>query len=190
MQGGSKTRRHCGHGFSTLRGPRCAGVRSALGCRLWLEGGWGVEALVGHQTRPHRDIDLDLEARCEDAALAVLAGMGYTVETNWRPNRVELMLRAAAGRTCTPCSSTRTAPPGRPPVDGGFPRVPAVLLRHRRAAGIPVSFSAPSPDSYAACRRPPEGAGLWPAARSGVPVGRAGQPRQRPSNWLSFQSLA
>ena len=30
-------------------------VRS-LGCRFWLEGGWGVDALVGHQTRPHRDV--------------------------------------------------------------------------------------------------------------------------------------
>ena len=63
---------------------------SALGCRFWLEGGWGVDALVGRQTRAHRDLDVDLEARCEESALAVLAEMGYTVETDWRPNRVEL----------------------------------------------------------------------------------------------------
>ena len=65
-------------------------VLYALGCRFWLEGGWGVDALVGHQTRPHRDLDVDLEARCEESALAVPAEMGYTVETDWRPNRVEL----------------------------------------------------------------------------------------------------
>jgi lincosamide nucleotidyltransferase A/C/D/E len=57
------------------------------GCRFWLEGGWGVDALVGHQTRRHRDLDVDLDARCEESALAVLAEMGYTVETDWRPNR-------------------------------------------------------------------------------------------------------
>ena len=63
---------------------------SALGCRFWLEGGRGVDPLAGHQTRAHRDLDVDLEARCEESALAVLAEMGYTVETDWRPNRVEL----------------------------------------------------------------------------------------------------
>jgi lincosamide nucleotidyltransferase A/C/D/E len=65
------------------------------GCRYWLEGGWGVDALVGHQTRPHRDIDIDLDARHEQVALDVLDRLGYTIETDWRPNRVEL---AAAGR--------------------------------------------------------------------------------------------
>jgi len=63
---------------------------TAVGCRFWLEGGWDVDALVGRQTRPHRDLDIDLGARCEEAALAVLAAVSYTVETNWRPNRVEL----------------------------------------------------------------------------------------------------
>jgi hypothetical protein len=32
---------------------------------------------VGCQTRLHRDAGVDVEARCEEAALAVLAGMGY-----------------------------------------------------------------------------------------------------------------
>jgi lincosamide nucleotidyltransferase A/C/D/E len=69
-------------------------VRS-LGCRFWLEGGWGVDALVGRQTRPHRDVDVDFDAAFEGALLEVLAGLGYSVETDWRPNRVEL---AAPGR--------------------------------------------------------------------------------------------
>jgi lincosamide nucleotidyltransferase A/C/D/E len=72
-----------------------AAVRS-VGCRFWLEGGWGVDALVGHQTRPHRDVDLDFDAEFETDLLEVLAGLGYAVETDWRPNRVELV--AARGR--------------------------------------------------------------------------------------------
>jgi polyisoprenoid-binding protein YceI len=33
-----------------------------VGCRFWVEGGWGVDALVGRQTRPHRDLDIDIDA--------------------------------------------------------------------------------------------------------------------------------
>lgn len=69
-------------------------IRS-VGCRFWLEGGWGVDALVGHQTRSHRDLDVDFDAAYEEAVLEVLTKAGYTIETDWRPNRVEL---AASGR--------------------------------------------------------------------------------------------
>jgi lincosamide nucleotidyltransferase A/C/D/E len=70
------------------------GVLAALdasGCRYWLEGGWGVDALAGRPTRPHRDVDVDIDATHEARALAVLADLGYVVETDWRPNRVELV---------------------------------------------------------------------------------------------------
>lgn len=35
-----------------------AGVAS-----VWLDGGWGVDALLGHQSRPHQDLDLVIEER-------------------------------------------------------------------------------------------------------------------------------
>jgi len=70
---------------SVLRGLNEAGIR------YWLEGGWGVDALVGHQTRPHRDLDVDLDSTQETQALDVLTQLGYAVETDWRPNRVELI---------------------------------------------------------------------------------------------------
>jgi len=62
----------------------------AAGCRAWVLGGWGVDALVGRQTRPHRDLDLAVEAAAESAALAALAAIGYAIETDWRPVRVEV----------------------------------------------------------------------------------------------------
>jgi lincosamide nucleotidyltransferase A/C/D/E len=65
-----------------------------VGCRHWLEGGWGVDALVGRQTRPHRDLDVDFDAAYEAEALAALQELGYVVETDWRPNRVELVAPA------------------------------------------------------------------------------------------------
>ncbi|HET7399429.1 MAG TPA: aminoglycoside adenylyltransferase [Intrasporangium sp.] len=71
-----------------------AAVRS-VGCRYWLEGGWGIDALVGRQTRAHRDVDLDIDSAFEHHVLTALHGLGYAIETDWRPTRVEL---AAPGR--------------------------------------------------------------------------------------------
>jgi lincosamide nucleotidyltransferase A/C/D/E len=62
-----------------------------VGCSVWVAGGWGVDALVGRQTRLHRDLDLALDADSETAALRVLERRGYRVETDWRPVRVELV---------------------------------------------------------------------------------------------------
>lgn len=67
------------------------------GCRYWLEGGWGVDALAGRQTRHHRDVDVDVDDRDEASALAAVSRLGYVVETDWRPNRVELLRSDAAG---------------------------------------------------------------------------------------------
>jgi lincosamide nucleotidyltransferase A/C/D/E len=30
---------------------------NALGIEIWIEGGWGVDALLGEQTRPVADLD-------------------------------------------------------------------------------------------------------------------------------------
>ncbi len=67
---------------------RVLDVLAEAGVAAWLEGGWGVDALVGRQTRAHRDIDIDVVQ--EAVALAALHELGYKVETDWRPNRVEL----------------------------------------------------------------------------------------------------
>ena len=63
---------------------------AVVDCRAWLAGGWGVDALAGRQTRPHRDLDLLVEADRLDDALSALAGLGYGVETDWLPIRVEV----------------------------------------------------------------------------------------------------
>jgi lincosamide nucleotidyltransferase A/C/D/E len=60
------------------------------GVRFWVAGGWGVDTLLGRRTRTHRDVDLALDARDERNALAALNGLGYIVETDQRPARVEV----------------------------------------------------------------------------------------------------
>ncbi|GAB3023556.1 hypothetical protein GCM10011376_34850 [Nocardioides flavus (ex Wang et al. 2016)] len=57
----------------------------------WVLGGWGVDALVGHQTREHRDLDLAVDVADWDAAVLACAGLGYLVETDWWPVRSELV---------------------------------------------------------------------------------------------------
>lgn len=58
--------------------------------RHWVAGGWGVDALVGLQTRAHRDLDLAVDAVDHDTCMAALARLGYTTETDWLPVRVEV----------------------------------------------------------------------------------------------------
>lgn len=62
------------------------------GLRTWVAGGWGVDALLGRQTRVHRDLDLalDITHATLDLALNTLEILDYGVETDWRPTRVEL----------------------------------------------------------------------------------------------------
>jgi lincosamide nucleotidyltransferase A/C/D/E len=34
-----------------------------LGVEIWIDGGWGVDALLGEQTRPHKDLDIAIQQR-------------------------------------------------------------------------------------------------------------------------------
>lgn len=99
---------------------RVLGALQGAGCRFWLEGGWGVDALVGHQTRPHRDVDVDIDAACEGIALSVLNGLGYTVETNWRPNRVELVCAGRGWIDLHPLLLAEDGSARQASLDGGF----------------------------------------------------------------------
>jgi len=67
-----------------------SGALRTAGVRHWPAGGWGIDALVGRQTRPHRDLDLAVDAVDLAAAVAVLADLGYAAETDWLPVRLEL----------------------------------------------------------------------------------------------------
>ena len=62
------------------------------GITYWLDGGWGVDILAGKQTRSHRDIDINFDAKYMDRLLDVLLNLGYKIDTDWRPVRIELYL--------------------------------------------------------------------------------------------------
>jgi lincosamide nucleotidyltransferase A/C/D/E len=111
---------------------------SGLACRFWLEGGWGVDALVGRQTRAHRDLDVDLDVQSEEPVLAVLAEMGYTVDTDWRPNRVELHAPGRGRVDLHPLRIDEDGSARQAALDGGFHVFPRAFFVTGSLAGIPV----------------------------------------------------
>ena len=60
-----------------------------LSVTCWLDGGWGVDALYGKQTRDHRDIDINFDAAKAQDVLTALQDLGYVLDTDWLPVRAE-----------------------------------------------------------------------------------------------------
>jgi lincosamide nucleotidyltransferase A/C/D/E len=81
----------------------CEGV----GIPIWIAGGWGVDALVGRQTREHRDLDVLYPIERDADLRRILADGGYVPETDWWPIRVEF-----AGRSYVDIHPLRFAPDG------------------------------------------------------------------------------
>jgi lincosamide nucleotidyltransferase A/C/D/E len=58
---------------------------AAAGVRVWIGGGWGIDALVGEQTRSHDDLDLAVDTRDEAHAIHTLQHAGFRIAENHRP---------------------------------------------------------------------------------------------------------
>lgn len=69
------------------------GGLDGAGIRAWVAGGWAVDILVGHQTRPHGDLDLAIDAAQLPRLLELLDGDGFTVNVDALPSRAELTAR-------------------------------------------------------------------------------------------------
>src|SRR5713226_7185669 len=55
------------------------GLLEAEGIDVWLDGGWGVDALLGHQTREHDDLDLVVELVHASPVIELLNNLGYSL---------------------------------------------------------------------------------------------------------------
>jgi lincosamide nucleotidyltransferase A/C/D/E len=62
----------------------------SAGIRVWVDGGWGVDALIGRQTRPHQDLDLALELGDVRQAVEVLRETGFRMYEEELPTRANL----------------------------------------------------------------------------------------------------
>jgi lincosamide nucleotidyltransferase A/C/D/E len=65
-------------------------VLEAVSPVVWVGGGWGVDALVGRQTRAHGDIDVVVAAPALPAVLERLTALGFVPTEDWLPIRIEV----------------------------------------------------------------------------------------------------
>jgi lincosamide nucleotidyltransferase A/C/D/E len=57
------------------------------GIQIWLTGGWGIDALLGKQTRPHKDLDAILLLDDMVRMREILGRDGYGLKELWPENR-------------------------------------------------------------------------------------------------------
>ena len=72
------------------------GWLEAAGIESWLDGGWGVDALLGEQTRPHADVDLTPRVADVPRLIALLAAHGFALKEGVPPD--SFVLADGAGR--------------------------------------------------------------------------------------------
>ncbi len=48
-----------------------------LGIEIWVDGGWGVDALLGEQSRPHSDLDIVIQQKDLPRLRKLLEAQGY-----------------------------------------------------------------------------------------------------------------
>lgn len=57
------------------------------GVRVFIGGGWGVDALLGEQMRSHADLDISFNAADEESAIRCLERVGFAIVEDQRPTR-------------------------------------------------------------------------------------------------------
>jgi len=108
------------------------------GVRYWVAGGWGVTALVGRLTRPHRDLDLAVDAADLGRCLGLLGGLGYVAETDWLPSRIELRAPGDRWVDVHPVAFGEDGSGRQADLDGGSFEYPPDAFDRGRIAGRTV----------------------------------------------------
>ena len=57
---------------------------------VWLDGGWAVDALLGQQTRPHKDVDIILRSRHLAKLQERLSDRGFAIRPGGTPSNFVL----------------------------------------------------------------------------------------------------
>ena len=78
------------HGMEASDVLELLGVLDDREVGYWLDGGWGVDCLLGEQTRPHSDLDLVVHRQDVHRVTAHLGDQGYQVIRDWLPPSVAL----------------------------------------------------------------------------------------------------
>jgi lincosamide nucleotidyltransferase A/C/D/E len=81
--------------------------------RVWIDGGWGVDALLGEVTRRHEDVDLVVELAALGAVFERLFGLGFSVTEDLSPVRVVMRSPRVGKSISIPSHSTKAERDGR-----------------------------------------------------------------------------
>jgi lincosamide nucleotidyltransferase A/C/D/E len=57
------------------------------GVQLWIDGGWGIDALLERQTRPHKDLDAFVSFADLALLASLLSSCGFGLKEIWSENR-------------------------------------------------------------------------------------------------------
>jgi len=75
------------------------GTLETCASRIWIDGGWGVDALVAEQTRDHTDLDLAVDQHDLAEIVQALAEIGFQHDPTIEPGLpARLVLRDDRGR--------------------------------------------------------------------------------------------
>ena len=69
--------------MSALRVRELYQLLAAGGVRCWIVGGWGIDALLGRQTREHKDLDVFLVRSEHLRAWELLHSAGFSLDHRW-----------------------------------------------------------------------------------------------------------
>jgi lincosamide nucleotidyltransferase A/C/D/E len=61
------------------------------GIDVWIDGGWGVDALLGEETRAHDDLDIVTKLRHSDRIIELLGDLGYQLVAGAPPKSFVLV---------------------------------------------------------------------------------------------------
>jgi lincosamide nucleotidyltransferase A/C/D/E len=93
----------------TMRAENVVEVIDALehgGVEVWVDGGWGVDAVLEEQTREHDDLDVVVGVDDVPRLVVVVATLGYAEIRTW-PDSPEVFFLRAADDHCVDVHAVR-----------------------------------------------------------------------------------
>lgn len=66
---------------------------------IWIDGGWGVDALLGKQTREHADLDIAVHRKDNAKLRQLLEGNGYKEELRFDSSEFMYVMKNEAGQS-------------------------------------------------------------------------------------------
>jgi lincosamide nucleotidyltransferase A/C/D/E len=128
-------------------------VMQRSGIPTWLFGGWGVDALLGRQTREHHDVDLLVEVSNLERFEGHLNDLGFEQGSVWDEEARWVHHESWSREEARPTAFVDTHPDGR--------EIDVHVVREDQGRGVEALWNAPYP-------LPADG-----LSRTGVVAGRA-----------------